>query len=381
MVNKTSSFLVPPEITYFIKAPCHQSSRDSGYQFAPNEVKQNYDYTIDIELFKGTTITNSGDNNIKICEGYNKLYDHIVNDIRGNNKIVTIGGDFSICAATIPAINDKYMSKLKVICISPYHHLNTFDNLENLTGLHEVAISSAIGNLNPSLVKPLYKFNPQQLVYLGIDREQNDLEILDHFEITYFTKDKIEQIGIEKICEIVKMYTIDDYNVHLCINMDTSSEYIKQIVNSFKEQIVSMDITEFNPCINKRIIEVKECIRDILINAFNVKEKTINIFNEDSRFLIYRPLVQEDPETDIGWYILRGMTTDQKKDIISQLDNDKAITIIIDDEDYLITTTSMNEQNIRSYFTATSIQDFTLFPSDKQMMCFEMLNNGLESNE
>ena len=362
--------------THFIKAPCHQSNRDQGYQFAPDEIKQNYDHEIDIKSFTGTQIS---PDNIKICEGYNELYDHIVNYNHGSNdKIVTIGGDFSICAATVPALNERYNSKLKVICVSPYHHMNTFDDLENLTGLDEVAMSSAIGNLNPSLVKSISKnlFTCQQLVYLGIDSNKNDLEILDHYEIPYFTQDKIEQIGVDKICEIVKMYTIDDYNVHLCINMETPKEYINQIVNSFKEQMVSMDITEFNPCIKDSVFEKKECIKEILMHAFDIKEKTINIFNEDSEFLIYRPIAQENPETDIGWYILRGLNLDQKKDIISKLDSERTTAIDIDGEDYLITTTSMNEQNGKSYFTAQSIQDFTLLPNEKLLMCFELVNSS-----
>ncbi len=364
-------------MTHFIKAPCHQSNRNQGYQFAPNEIKQNYDYELDIKSFTGTQIS---PDNIKICNGYNELYNHIINYNSGSNdKIVTIGGDFSICAATIPALNERYNSKLKVICVSPYHHMNTFDDLENLAGLHEVAISSAIDNLKPSLVEKKDKnlFTYQQLVYLGIDSKQNDLEILDHYEIPYFTQDKIEQIGIDKICEIVKMYTIDDYNVHLCINMETPKEYIKQIVKSFKEQMVSMDITEYNPCLSdkKGVVETKECIKEILVYAFDIKEKTINIFNEDSEFLIYRPIAQEDPETDFGWYILRGLSLNQKKDIISKLDSERTTNIDIDGEDYLITTTTMNEQNEKSYFTAQSIQDFTLFPNEKLLMCFELINN------
>ena len=234
-------------MTHLIKAPCHQSNRAQGYQFGPDEIKQNYDYEIDIKSFTETQIS---PDNIQICEGYDKLYDHIVNySYSSTDKIVTIGGDFSICAATIPALNERYNSKLKVICVSPHHHMNTFDDLENLIGLGEVTMSSAIGNLNPSLIKskPKNLFSCQQLVYLGIDSNNNDLEILDHYEIPYFTQDKIKQIGIDKICEIVKMYTIDDYNVHLCINMETPNIYIKQIVNSFKRKIVSMDITEFNP--------------------------------------------------------------------------------------------------------------------------------------
>lgn len=362
-------------MTHFIKAPCHQSNRAQGYQFAPDEIKQNYDYEVDIKSFTGTQIRSD---DIQICEGYDKLYDHIVNYGIGTDKIVTIGGDFSISAATIPALNERYNSKLKVICVSPHHHMNTFDDLENLIGLGEVTMSSVIGNLNPSLIKnkPKNIFTCQQLIYLGIDN--NDLEILDHYEIPYFTQDKIEQIGIDKICEIVKMYTIDDYNVHLCINMEISKEYIKQIVNSFKEQIVSMDITEFNPCIDdkERVVGEKECIKEILVHAFDIKEKTINLFNEDSEFLIYRSIFQKNPETDIGWYILRGLTLDQKKNIISKLDPDRTTTITMDEEDYLITTTSMNEQNEKSYFTAKSIQDFTLFPEEKSLMCFELIGDS-----
>ena len=36
---------------HFIKAPCHQTVRQQGFQFAPDEIKEKYDYTISIIEF------------------------------------------------------------------------------------------------------------------------------------------------------------------------------------------------------------------------------------------------------------------------------------------------------------------------------------------
>lgn len=363
---------------HFIKAPCHQSNRQQGYQFAPDEIKQSYDHEVDIKSFTGTKISQ---NDIKICDGYNKLYKYIINHDNelSNDTIITIGGDFSVCASTIPALNEKYKSDLKVLCIGPHTNISTFDDLGNVQGLNEVAIASVLGILEPSLASHILSIKPEQVVYVGTDSNDSNLDKLNDYGITHFTLDKIKQIGIDKICEIIKIDP-DMNNIHICIDTTIlgktetnklSTNDIKTIIDHFKDKIVSMDITEFNPYTNG---QVKEYIKEILVHAFDIKEKTINIFTEDSKFLIYRSLAQENPDTDIGWYIMRGLSFNQKKDIMDKLDNDRIITIHIDDEDYLITCTSMNEQNQKSYFTAKTIQDTTLFPSEKQMMCFELVN-------
>jgi hypothetical protein len=142
-----------------------------------------------------------------------------------------------------------------------------------------------------------------------------------------------------------------------------------------------MDIVEFNPLVgsNNDSKITRETIRYILTKTFDLKEKSINIFSEDSKFLIFRPIEQTDPITDIGWYILRGLPLKEREELIKFVPDDTIITIDLDNDDgksetYYVTKTDMNEQNLKSYCTSSSIQDTTLFPEEKVSMCFELLN-------
>ena len=150
-----------------------------------------------------------------------------------------------------------------------------------------------------------------------------------------------------------------------------------------KENIVALDIVEFNPMIgNRKDVEAtKDIIKYILKIIFDIKEKRINLFSEYTPFLIYRPIEQIDYETDIGWYILRGMNFQQREELINLIPDDSIITLDIDlndngiEETFLITKTTINEQDEKSYFAASTIEDTTLFPQEKAFMCFELINS------
>ena len=45
-----------------------------------------------------------------------------------------------------------------------------------------------------------------------------------------------------------------------------------------------------------------------------------------------------------------------------------------EDVEIFLTSTTISEQNERSYFVATSVGDQCLFPQDKMFMLFELLN-------
>ena len=105
----------------------------------------------------------------------------------------------------------------------------------------------------------------------------------------------------------------------------------------------------------------------------NYNKKKYRIFNEDSKFLIYRPAQQID-NNDFGWYILMGLCIDERKKYLNSLNNDKIKEIIINNNIFYITWTTINEQNNKSFNNSSSILDFTLFPQEKKIMGFELLN-------
>ncbi|CAH6421220.1 Arginase family protein [uncultured virus] len=379
----------------FIKAPCHNSTRQNGFELAPNEIKEKYDYEISIEEFNKK-------NNFNIAKGYDLLYNLILdlNNKFPNKKIITIGGDHSISAATIPAFNEKFMikqgetvsSNLKILWIDLYPDLHTFKTLI-APDLNNMAVSSLVGLLEPTFVHHKLLLKPEQIIFFGIDDDADILDIVVECGFKYFTIKKIKSLGIEQILKYLKR-TIQDHPLFISLdikaldksivpcsennlNIGLMENEIKLIFDFFKNQIAAMDIVEFNPLLGtiQETKTTRETIRRCLIYAFNLKEKSINIFTEDSEFLIFRPLNQLDP-LDIGWYILRGLNLDKKNEIIKLLEKDQIETICIDNEDYLVTKTTINEQNAKSCYAAQTINDIVLFQSEKMDMTFELINSN-----
>ena len=388
--------------THFIKVPCHQSDRPSGFECAPDYIKKSYDYVIDKTLFNGTKIT---EDNIVLCPGYNLLYKYILSYTKSNpdTRIITIGGDNSISTATIAAMNEKYLvqygdvcnSKLKVLYIDLYTDLATFDTLSGFD-LSKMTISSLFGLNNPSLVNNKLLLDTDQILYIGLLNEETDL--VSEYNLNFITLKKINQIGIDNTINIIKNLFGDD-PIHISLDMKTLKKCyapttmntlinnenglelddLLKIFTCIKDQVVSLDITEFNPYITKYandIYTTKQTIHKCLVTLFDIKEKNINIFNEFSEFIIFRPATQIDNISDNGWYIMRGMTLKERDELIKKIPDGKMIAINIDNKEYYIAKTNMNEQNNKSIYTTNTIEDFVLFPDEKKDMCFELLNTN-----
>jgi arginase family enzyme len=383
-------------IVHFIKAPCHQSNRKQGYQFGADDIKKIYDYDIDINLFSGTIIDSIKGH--KICKGYTTLHKYIYEYVlkNQNDKIITIGGDHSISASTISAINEVYINKnkvsdLKVIWFDIFPDIHNFIS-SNTKNLNDMAMSSLLGQCDPPFVKHT-PIKPEQIMCIGLQKT-SDLDILDEYGIKYITIDKIKQIGVESILPIINMF-VGDSPVHISLDMKVFDESfapsteryskeglmlndITKIINKIKQNVVALDLTEYNPYIGGPTDSKKtrEVARQVLIDTFDVKQNSINIFNENSEFLIYRPSAKKDTDTDYGWYFLANMSMEQRNEIMKELDKDSIMPIKIDDEYYLITKTTMDEQNNKSYYTCNAIRDTVMFPEEKKSMCFELLNSN-----
>lgn len=375
---------------HYIKAPCHQSKRSQGYQFAPDEVKEKYDFEVPIKTFSGSRIDKNKGH--KICQGYEILYQNICDTliINKNTKIVTIGGDNSISAATISAMNKNY-DNLKVLYIDTSTDIETYET-SNTKNLNEMPIASLIGLCDPPFVSNKLLLKPSQIIYIGLN-DDCDLSLITDLDIEFYTSNKIKQLGIDVFKNIIKE-SVGDSQLHVCIDLKvfdksivSSTEPVNEngllekdilpLFNLLKDQVVSLDITEFNPTIgdNLSIKNTRELCRKCIVELFNVKERSINIFNEDSSFLIFRSSEQTD-ETDYGWYILQNISLDEREKLIKTLDDDIIKCIDIEDEEFMITKTTVKEQNTKSYYASKDVIDTVLFPDEKAVMCFELINTN-----
>jgi arginase family enzyme len=386
---------------HFIKAPCHQSSRKQGFQIAPDEIKESYDHCIDVELFNGTKIDFK--NGHQICKGYTDLYEHIKKHIKQNpdSKIVTIGGDHSISAATIAAINEQYIkqedetftSDLKILWIDSCPDLHNYST--SLThDLNDMVNGSLLGLCDPTFVPHKLLLKHDQYIFYGV-QENSDIDMINNFDMEFYTSEKIKYIGVDKLKNFIKS-SIGNSPVHVSIdmkvfnvnfapstyrnndmdqNMGLFPDDVLKLLLHIVDKIRSVDIVEFNPLIgnSQDAKKTRELARSLIKHLFDIKEKKINIFSDDSEFLIYRSIEQINPH-DIGWYILENLSLDQRDEIIKNIPLDAIITLCVDDCDILVTKTTMSEQNNKSYYSSRTIQDITLFPDEKQTMCFKLLD-------
>ena len=381
---------------HFIQAQV-SSYADSRCDLAPQFIKEKYDY----EIQNGILQSQATDDSVMAGIGYNLLYQYILK-YKGdfpNDKIVTVGGDSSIIASTIPAINESYMtlqgqevvSKLKVLIIDAepnLHNESTFNN----ACLNRMSMGSVMGIMEHPLAKFKLLLDTNQIIYMGLrDIDDTEEEILSNMGIIYFDMKKINVLGINNVIKTVKEYIGSD-PLHLSVSMKgfdpqiapsvttkykngLSYEDMIKITKGLSPSVVSLDVVEFDAAVGtereKRL--TGELCRQIISNSVGIKEKSLNIFNEDSEFLIFRPMSQEAP-TDYGWYILKEMDIETKLEILKNLKSDQIISLDIDGTDYLITKTTMNEQNERSCFTSQCVQDMALFPEEKQSMVFELIS-------
>jgi len=360
-----------------------------------------------MDLFNNSII-DLANNHISLCEGYELLYRYILKYSKNNpdHKIITIGGDHSISTGTISAINEKYLrqlgnncySDLIVLWIDTKTDLFDFNNSEN-KDLSEMSMASLLGLCGNAFTKNKLLLKSQQIIYYGLDENDENLNWVKENGIVFFTNKKIKTLNLDIIINFIKNM-IGNKPVHISLDMKAfdkslapsvipqtkeglNNDHIEKLLLAIKKNIVSMDIVEFNPCIgNSFDVKItRETARYILMKIFDIKEKNINIFTEDSQFLIYRSLSQIDIENDYGWYILRGLTLKQKEEIIKNIKDDLIISIDIEDSEdleagtYLISKTTINEQNEKSYYTSHFIEDTVLFPQEKILMTFELINS------
>lgn len=297
---------------------------------------------------------------------YQKLYEQCVDYVTNDNKLIVIGGENKICDTTVFAINNVFKNQFKLLWFSD-------EQAENILSLIGDLRQDFITN-NNSVIEP------DQLILFGLNNKHDTMFYEDR-GITCFTATKIKTLSDTLIHEALNVI-IEDQPVYIVIDCHVFSENrldvnrLTRIIKNINTSIIGMSIIgldSFCDTLNSFNL-VRDKIRELWSSIFNMKEKSMNIFTEDSYFLIYRPLDQNDPGIDVGWYILRGLPLDERNKIIESLPNDGMITIDIENEDYLVAKTTMNEQNCKSFYHATSVQDLCLYPDEKKYMCFELIN-------
>lgn len=353
-----------------------------------------------------------------------KIYKYALT--KTDKKQIYIFKDLHLSNPIMSGINENITlngkNNLKILYFSNYHDLDEIKN-NNL--------SSLMGISNPIFNKHSINISHEQIILLGLNDEDYDLDLdgLTDMNIEYYTLSLLKKKGIDiilnnildknknstilayfnievfvdKICPSVNRRNLSINNIDLDEqnnkkNSGLTYEQLELVTKSLKNNIKYLLISGFD---NKLDNETgfysrltSEVVQILYRNIMDIKEKKINVFNENSRFLIFRELKQQNTE-DIGWYILRLLSLNDRQEILKSIEDDKIYTINLNDFDndsddennnnnenddnlidkeILITATTIDDQNMKSYYHAKSIMDCALFPQEKFLMCFELVN-------
>lgn len=387
---------------YLINIP-YNNTDIKGY------VYNNFDYQTDLILYEQLD-----DDEIPII--YNTLHKHILS-LPKNKRPIVFSSDYAISSSTCTAITEKYMeinicqnketfiSPIKILYFTPIHHLNDLLNISQHSFSKSI-LSNILGNTEISYSKHSFLISSEQIILIGLNDfmlEQEDIDKLNNLNITYFTLTQLRKKSISDICEHIleiingdPVYIIYDLSVVSTIfapcvlrfinkeqNLENqldglSEEDIIAIFEKFKVlNIIGLDITGYNikkETLEKQIIPTIKCIKFALVNLLQIKEKRINVFNENTKFIIFRPVAKSNPN-DFGWYILKGIPLTLEAQMIEQLElSDDNLTIFgLGDEDIYIAISTIEEQEKKSYYQTESIYECTLMPEEKAKMIFYLM--------
>jgi len=379
-------------------------------------------------------VRNKIDNVIEI-DYENNYYENLMKKmkdiINSDNIYINLSTDRAISASTLSAINKYIDDKYKVIYIDSTPDLNilNYDDIQqNNQEENELYRTSVISNLlsihsnrmNPSdtecikrsFTKHHIDYNLSQFIFLGLqelsDYEQTLLINMnaEYYKLENLNKnlerilDKIVYDNKDEKCIIIFDMSVCNINCAPCVirenNRGINIDQLNMIIDKLSKlnKIKMIDITGFQleqDSTNYRI--TVDTIVKIYSKLLKLKEYSINVFNENSKFLIYKPLDEIYEENEHGWYILRNLNLNMRNELLEELDGDSIMSLEIpkqlfydnseefeDFEDFeedieiIIGSTTMNEQNEKSYYCTNSYKDMVLYPDEKSVMLFELTN-------
>jgi arginase family enzyme len=359
--------------------------------------------------------------------------------IESDKTYINFSSDRAISASTLSAINKYIDEKYKVIYIdsSPDLNILNYDIIEsendsyqksvisNLLSIHSNRMNpSDTENIKRSFTKHHIDYNLSQFIFLGLhDLSDYEQTLLINMNAEYY---KLENLN-KNLERIIDKIIYDNKDEKIIIIFDLSVCNISCAPCVIRENNRGINIDQLNLILNKlsnlnkiKMIDITgfqltsedsrtyrmtvDTIIKIYSKLLKLKEYSINVFNESSKFLIYKPLdeiYQEDEdeygseETNHGWYILRNLNIHMRNELLEELDGETIMSISIpkillnkdkneegggkeeefeEDIEIIIASTSMNEQNQNSYYCTKSYKDMILYPDEKAAMLFELTN-------
>jgi arginase family enzyme len=330
-----------------------------------------------------------------------------------NRPLITMSYDTSVSTATIAGVSEKYLKltsendKPKYISTMKILYIDSRPDIENisLSTLTDSVVSNLMCVNNVTYTKHKTVINPDQIIYLGLNEDyltDFDIDMLSEYGMKYFT---VKMLRMKKLQDVIDniIETFDGCPVYVVFDMSVCDpacapcvfrhpsdkihglnldEIVGITKGISKMNIVGLDITGYDLRIDDKNLGFRvtcETVQTIIKNVFNIVEKRINIFNENTRFLIWKSVSDED----VGWHILRDVPLDVREDMLNRLSDDDIILFELPNdngdgeyEDVYLSSTTMAEQESKSYAICDDgdYTSCTLYPEEKVSMMFELLN-------
>lgn len=222
----------------------------------------------------------------------NRLYNEVSKSLSNGNFPLTIGGDHSTAIGSVSASLEYYKDDVSVIWFDAHTDIHT-DETTPSGNIHGIPLSVCIGRCRDDKLNiSKYKLDPENLYYIGIrSYEKEEIEYVEKENITKYSDVDVIEKGIEKVVDEISS-KVKTKNVHLSFDLDVLNDdefpavnvllhktYVSgnglnfDIVNKGlrllfeKLNIVSMDIVEYNPLLDKDL----SCKKKIEILVDTVK--------------------------------------------------------------------------------------------------------------
>ena len=388
--------------------------------FANITAKGNIYNTFDFDLVQDM-YEKCDEDNVPIV--YNFMYQYLTR-LSPERIPITYSPDPAISVATAAALAEKfiqtdvendvvrYKSSLKIIYLTPTPHIVTDIQRMNVENLTHSIIANLVCKTKRTITRHKLSLSENQFILIGLNPNFiNDFnkEELDKSNMTYFTLEQMKKKGIKKVMTYIQEIVGDD-PIHVIFDMSVMSHDVTPCVTRFvdiytethkltginindlteilssipKNNLVGLDVVGYDfriPDVERAHRITCETAKLPLKYLLGIKEKKINIFNENSKILIWRPLRMMS-DADIGWLILRGISLEIREKIIDMIGDDNIIIFPITndqgmEENVYISTTTMAEQETKLYYDSDqSIHECILFPDEKVNMMFDMLNTN-----
>ncbi len=203
----------------------------------------------------------------------NRLLSETCHTILANRVVpINILGDHAASIGTVSA-SSKFSDNLGLIWVDAHPDINT--PLTTLSGnIHGMPIAALLSLFDSPLGDIQFKgakVKKENIVYLGLrDIDEAEQIFLNELEITYYTFDKVKELGLDSILEAInkKFENID--LLHISLDMDsmdpllvpavsvpvksgfTPSEVVMILEHLITtNKIIAVDIVEYNPQYDK----------------------------------------------------------------------------------------------------------------------------------